>query len=430
MSRAIHAWLQVHLGAHVDLLTGYPFKSAQYTDTPDDIMLLRGDNVAQGSLRWERAKRWPIGQTAEFEKYRLRAGDVILAMDRPWIPAGLKYAWIKRADRPSLLVQRVARMRGTNGLSTDYLRYLIGSPQFTDHVMSIITGVNVPHISARDIKAFRFRLPPVENQRRIAAILSAYDDLIGNNTRRIAILEEMARRLYEEWFVHFRFPGHEGVKIVESEIGAVPEGWTVKTVQDAFEILGGGTPSKQVDEYWQGGDISWYTPTDLTKSGDIFMDRSGMQITELGLKKSSARLFPPFSVMMTSRATLGVIAINTTEASTNQGFITCLPNDEVPLYTLYHWLKANVEQFISLGTGATFKEITKGVFKTVQLAVPTSEIVQEFESKVGPMMGLVLRLQRKNMNLRAQRDLLLPKLISGGIDVSEIGGPIAEVAAE
>jgi len=315
-------------------------------------------------------------------------------------------------------------------LSPHYLFQAIRNPEFQESIRNFASGSAQPQIPIRDLKHIPFTAPPLPAQRRIAAILSAYDDLIENNTRRIAILEEIARRLYEEWFIHFRFPDHEGVRMIESEIGSVPEGWEVRTVEDAFEILGGGTPSKKVDEYWQGGDISWYTPTDLTKSGDIFMDRSGMQITELGLKKSSARLFPPFSVMMTSRATLGVIAINTTEASTNQGFITCLPNDEVPLYTLYHWLKANVEQFISLGTGATFKEITKGVFKTIQLAVPTSATVQEFESKVGPFMELVLRLQRKNTNLRAQRDLLLPKLISGEIDVSEIGKPMVEAAAE
>ncbi len=161
----------------------------------------------------------------------------------------------------------------------------------------------------------------------------------------------------------------------------------------------------------------------------MFMERSSNQISELGLKKSSARLFPPFSVMMTSRATLGVISINTTEACTNQGFITCIPNERFPLYTLYYWLKENIEYFISLGTGATFKEITKGIFKTIELVVPAQGIVTLFEDTMKQFALQVLNLQRKNTTLRRTRDLLLPRLISGEKDVSELDIAVAEEAA-
>ena len=266
-------------------------------------------------------------------------------------------------------------------------------------------------------------LPSVDLQVQIAAILSTYDDLIENNTRRIEILEEMARRLYEEWFVHFRFPGHEAVSFKDSELGRIPEGWEVKSVAESFQMLGGGTPSKKVPEYWEGGEINWFSPTDLTKSSSAFMEESSNKITELGLKKSSAKLFPENSVMMTSRATIGVVAINTQPATTNQGFITCLPNDEFPLNLMYHWLKYNVDTFISLGTGATFKEISKGTFKEIQLAVPPLDVSRAYEEAVRSMMRQVLLLQRKNTNLRAQRDLLLPKLVSGEINVSDIPMP-------
>jgi len=262
--------------------------------------------------------------------------------------------------------------------------------------------------------------PPLPIQRKIASILSAYDDLIENNLRRIKILEEMAQNLYREWFVKFRFPGHEKVRFVDSELGKIPEGWEIDKVGNTFTILGGGTPSKKIPAYWKHGTINWYTPSDLTGCNLMFMDRSGTKITELGLKKSSAKLFPPYSVMMTSRATLGVLAINTTEACTNQGFITCIPNQRVPLYFMYHWLKENVDYFISLGTGATFKEITKGLFKTVELAIPDQNIVYCFEDKVQPIVQNILNLQRKNNILRQTRDLLLPKLISGELDVSEL----------
>ena len=270
--------------------------------------------------------------------------------------------------------------------------------------------------------------PPLPAQRKIAAILSAYDDLIENNLRRIKILEEMAQNLYREWFVKFRFPGYKHARFVDSPLGQIPEGWELCTVENTFAIMGGGTPSKAVPEYWDEKIINWYSPTDLTATDSMFMERSGNQISELGLKKSSARLFPPFSVMMTSRATLGVISINTTEACTNQGFITCVPNERFPLYTLYYWLKENVEYFISLGTGATFKEITKGVFKTIELVVPVQAIVTQFEDTVQQFAFQILSLQRRNTTLHRTRDLLLPRLISGEVDVSELDIAVPEEA--
>jgi type I restriction enzyme S subunit len=310
-----------------------------------------------------------------------------------------------------------------------FYAYIFRSPLIRKTLSARGSGTNINNLNQRILNDIRVPLPQLPTQQKITVILSAYDDLIENNTRRIRILEEMAQMVYREWFVNFCFPGHESVQIVESELGPVPEGWKVKTVEETFEISGGGTPSTKVPEYWESGTINWYSPVDLTASGTMFMDCSGNQINELGLKKSSAKIFPPYSVMMTSRATLGVISINTTDACTNQGFITCIPNERFPLYTLYHWLKENVETFISLGTGSTFKEITKGVFKTIQLVVPPPDVVSQFEKTMQPLALQILNLQRKNANLRRTRDLLLPKLISGELDVSELDIRIPEAEA-
>jgi type I restriction enzyme S subunit len=309
----------------------------------------------------------------------------------------------------------------------DFIYYLLRIKRAT--LKSIAGGAATPIVNKSTFSATEVCVPPLRIQRKIAAILSAYDDLIENNLRRIQILEEMAQALYREWFVKFRFPGHEKVRMVDSPLGKIPEGWEVKHVWEAFEIRGGGTPSKKVPEYWEGGGINWYVPTDLTAARSMFMIESASKITELGLRKSSARLFPAFSVMMTSRATVGVISINTTEACTNQGFITCIPNDRFPLYTLYQWLKENVSTFISLGTGATFKEITKGVFKTIEVLVPPQFLVTAFEGAVAAVGEHILNLHRKNTNLRHTRDLLLPKLISGQLDVSELDIAVDGTAA-
>ena len=196
-------WRTVRLGDVTDLLTGYPFTSEAYTEDSSAPRLLRGDNVAQGVLRWDGVKRWPKYATHDFEQYWLIEGDVILAMDRPWIEAGLKYAAVRRSDLPALLVQRVARLRGTDALDTNFLKYVIGSRAFTEHVLAVQTGTAVPHISGGQIRSFEFRLPPIREQRAIAHILGTLDDKIDLNRRMNETLEAMARAIFKSWFVDF-----------------------------------------------------------------------------------------------------------------------------------------------------------------------------------------------------------------------------------
>ncbi len=144
----------VKLGDYVEIVTGNPFKSSGYVDASSGIRLLRGDNIAQGRIRWEDAKYWPVGDARTYANYQLRAGDVILAMDRPWIEAGLKCAELRDDDIPSLLVQRVARLRATSALDQRYLSYLVGSPRFTAYILGVQTGTAVPHISSKQIQEF------------------------------------------------------------------------------------------------------------------------------------------------------------------------------------------------------------------------------------------------------------------------------------
>lgn len=276
-------------------------------------------------------------------------------------------------------------------------------------------GTNINNLNQDILNALEVPLPPLWVQRRIASMLSAYDELIENSQRRIKILESMASVLYREWFVNVRFPG--SAPRVPAALGKIPQGWEVKTVADAFVISGGGTPSRKVGEFWEGGTVQWYSPSDLTRAGTMFMDDSGDHITEHGLARSSARIFPARSVMLTSRATIGAIAINTRPACTNQGFITCLPNERVPLYFLFHWLTENVPTFQRMASGATFKEISRGVFKTIEFIQPPGGLVRRFEEAVVPMAEQILTLQRQIQNLRRTRDLLLPRLLSGQIDV-------------
>lgn len=405
---------------------GYAFKSEFFSDSGNYVVVTPGNFYDEGGFKKKGDKeKFYTGVVPE--SFVLNKGDLIVAMTEQ-AEGLLGSSAIIPESNYYLHNQRLGLVvdLDEDRLDKKFLYYLFNLRDVRDQIRATATGAKIRHTAPDRILNVRFKYLPISNQRRIAAILSAYDDLIENNTRRIRILEEMARRIYEEWFVRFRFPGHENVRMVESELGLIPEGWEVSKVADTFDILGGGTPSTTVEEYWYNGSINWYSPTDLTRNGLVFIDESKDKITPLGLAKSSARMFPAFSVMMTSRATLGVIAINTTEACTNQGFITCIPNERFPLYVLLHWLKQNVELFVSLATGATFKEITKGNFKQVSLLVPPVVLTNVFQNLVEPIMQQLLNLQRKNTNLRRTRNMLLPKLISGEIDVSNFPEPVSD----
>jgi len=284
----------------------------------------------------------------------------------------------------------------------------------------------VPGLNREVALRQQVKIPPIPTQRKIAAILSAYDDLIENNLRRIKILEEMAQNLYREWLVNFRFPGHEKVRMVDSPLGKIPEGWEGKLVGEVIETLGGGTPSTKELSYWTSGSINWYSPSDLTAAGSMFISESSKKITQLGFDKSSAKLFPSYSLMMTSRATIGVISINTEKACTNQGFITCIPNDRLSVFHLYFWVKENSEKIMGVASGATFKEISRGEFREFPIIVPPVSIENTFTKLVEPMCKFIENLIKKNYTLRQTHDLLLPKLISGQLDVSELDIAIPE----
>ncbi|MFC2019308.1 restriction endonuclease subunit S [Chloroflexota bacterium] len=352
---------------------------------------------------------------------RFCSGDVLIARITPCLENG-KIAQYKSPNKDAFGSTEFIVFREKPGVSyqpyiyylalTDIIRKpaeksMFGASGRQRADLSLIKNIEVPDIS----------LP---TQRKIAAILSAYDDLIENNLRRIKILEEMAQSIYNEWFVKFRFPGHEKVSMVVSPLGRMPSEWEIKPIGNAVQILGGGTPSTKNPEYWDSGNIVWFTPSDLTSTAQMFISDSVKKITIEGLQESSAKLFPAYSVMMTSRATIGVVAINTIGACTNQGFIICIPNEEVPASILYYWILNSKERIVNLASGATFKEISRGEFREFPIIIANHDIVILFDQAMTPIFKEIECLLLQNRNLRYTCDLLLPKLVSGEIDVSNL----------
>lgn len=194
LSRSGAGYTATTLGAEVDLLPGYAFPSGGYTDASDAVRLLRGDNIMQGYFRWEDAKGWPTDDCESYSRFALQEGDVVIAMDRPWVKAGLKRARICAHDLPSLLVQRTSRLRTLGRMRMDFLSHLTASQAFSRHLLEVQTGIGVPHISGKQIESFKFMLPPPSDQESIANTLN---ELLSNVQRLEDIYEEKYTALDE-----------------------------------------------------------------------------------------------------------------------------------------------------------------------------------------------------------------------------------------
>ena len=346
-------------------------------------------------------------------------GDILIAKD-----GATALDTVCEIKRPIdvVLLSSVAIIRpNQEKVTSTYLKYYLESPNTRSYMKgAFISGAAIPRVVLKDFKRVTIVLPPLPTQHKITHILSAYDDLIENNQRRIKILEEIAQNIYREWFVKFRFPGYEKAKMIDSSLGMIPEGWDVKPIGEVIQTLGGGTPSTKVPEYWTEGNVTWFTPSDLTQANSMFIFNSAKRITDKGLNGSSAKLFPPYCVMMTSRATIGVVAMNTKESCTNQGFIVCLPNKVIPSSMVYYWILENKERIDNLASGATYKEISRGEFRELLIIVPVPQITDLFQQIITPIFSEIGNILKRNNNLRTTRDMLLPKLISGEIDISDL----------
>lgn len=300
-------------------------------------------------------------------------------------------------------------------LSPLFIRYYLAKQEIIEWLDSNAVGATMKNLSTGILEKLPVYYPPLPIQEKIAWILAVYDDLIENNLKRIKLLEEMAQITYEEWFVRMRFPGHESVSI---NLGTgLPEGWKRKENGDCCEVSGGGTPSREIPEYWESGTVKWFSPTDLSKANSLCLLDSSDKITELGFKKSSARLMGKHTFMMTSRATIGLFGLIDAEYTTNQGFINVTPLKPHHKYYLLFNFKNRVDEFIAHASGATFPEISKSNFKRLKITWPSEDALSIFHEYCSPIIGEMMNLTKQNQRLREARDILLPRLMTGVIDV-------------
>lgn len=252
-------------------------------------------------------------------------------------------------------------------------------------------------------------------QRRIADILSSYDELIENCQRRIRLLETMARALYREWFVHFRFPGHEKHPRVASALGDIPQGWEVKKLGELFKTVLGGTPSREKPEFWEGGTIPWINSG---KVNELRITTPSELITELALSRSAAKLMPMgTTVLAITGATLGQVSYLEIETTANQSVIGISDPSGLCSEWIYLTVTNRIDGIVNHASGGAQQHINKEVVNDVLVAPPPVLLAKEFKRLVAPMFREVATLLFKAQNLRCTRDLLLPRLLSGQIEI-------------
>lgn len=333
--------------------------------------------------------------------------DILLSNIRPYF----KKIWL--STRTGGCSNDVLVVKAKKGYLPTFLYYVLSDNNFFNYDTTTSKGTKMPRGTPNAIMKYLVPNYPIEKQRRIAYILSTYDSLIELNTKRIKTLEQMAENLYKEWFVRFRFPGHEKA---EFENG-IPKGWEIKRIGEIGKVVGGGTPSTEQSEYWNG-DIPWLTPADMKSFDDIYISSGSTFITEEGLKKSSATMLPKDTVLLSSRAPIGYVGIAKNPICTNQGFknVICNPTNILP-EVLFYFFKKNKDLLECYASGSTFLEVSSGRLKKIKLIVPPLNIQQIFVDTISPWIKQTDALSEINNNLIKQRDLLLPRLMSGKLEV-------------
>ena len=378
---------------------------------------VKSKELLDGSIDNTEEKISDLGLEKSSAKY-LPANTVLVAMYGANVG---QLGWLRK---PATVNQAICGLVVNNQVAD--FRYVFYALLATRRELVVkAQGAAQQNLNQDAIKNFKIPAPSLDEQQRIASILSAYDDLIENNIRRIAILEEMARRIYEEWFVHFRFPGHEDVRMVESELGSIPDGWKMSSLSQQTEYINRGLAPKYDDEA-EGRVIN----QKCIRDGHLNMEPARRQSKPIPPEKRV--LFGDVLINSTGVGTLGRVAqvyeaLDNCTVDTHVSIVRPIQGLDQDFFGLA--LLRLSSHFEQQGVGATGQtELSRGRIGETVMVVPPQKLQQDFGAMVRPIRQLAVALGKKNANLRTQRDLLLPKLISGEIDVSNLPEPEALAA--
>ena len=323
----------------------------------------------------------------------------------------------KYNNEPCILGKSACYINVIKEVDKEFIYYVLTSANFKRNITNEATGTTIKNVSLKQMREYKFNIPcNIADQRRIASILSSLDRKIELNNKINADLEEMAQAIFKNWFVDFE-PFKDG-KFVDSELGKIPEGWKVGRLDEIADVVGGSTPSKAKPEYYTQKGIAWLTPKDLSNHPAVYTSRGEIDITEEGYNSTSTKLMPKGTILFTSRAPIGYISIAQNDICTNQGFKSLVPKKAGTCF-LYCFLKYVTPVIENKSTGSTFKEASGSLMKSLQVIMSEQKVFEDFETIVSPLFARIESLEKENSRLSLLRDTLLPRLMSGELEVPE-----------
>jgi type I restriction enzyme S subunit len=398
-------WQVISAAAYCESVRDGTHDSPKFTDT--GYPLITSKNIKQGQLELASAN---LISEADFSDINRRSKvdkwDVLFSMI-----GTVGEVCLVREDDPSFAIKNIGLFKCGDELKGLWLYYWFTNPTTRAALRQENRGASQQFIPLGALRELQIRVPPCQSlQRRIISILSSYDDLIENNRRRMALLEDSARQLYREWFVRLRFPGHEHTPVVDG----VPQGWERRTAFEAMQVLSGGTPKTSISDYWDG-ETPFFTPKDAVDG--IWVSSCERSLTELGIKNCNSKLYPRETVFITARGTVGKLNMAQTPMAMSQSCYALVAKDHLSQRFIYSAMKEGVEALRQQAVGAVFDAIVVDTFKRIHLTVPTAAVLRMFDEAVEPVFAQVENLASQNQKLRQARDLLLPRLMNGELAV-------------
>ncbi|MGB8029560.1 MAG: restriction endonuclease subunit S [Terracidiphilus sp.] len=392
-----------------------------------------GELFAYPRLRSVEMKRVELTES-ESERFSVHEGDLLFARRSLVAEGAGKCCIVLEVNEPTTFESSLIRARVDNTkANSGFLFYLFSSPLGAYHLDTILRHVAVAGITGRDLMGLHIKVPDPDTQEEIARVLAVLDDKIELNRKMNETLEAMARALFKSWFVDFdpvrakvdcrdtRLPDSMSAllpdSLVESTLGEIPTGWTVEPIGNLTEVIGGTTPSTKEEEFWTPETHAWVTPKDLSNLRSPVLLGTERRISDKGLAQIGSGLLPVGTVLLSSRAPIGYLAVAEVPVAINQGFIAMKARKGVSSLFLLYWAEVAQELIKSHANGSTFLEISKSNFRQIEVVRPASAIMAKFDGYVRPWYERIVMNERESASLTATRDALLPKLISGEIRV-------------
>ncbi|ACD94363.1 restriction endonuclease subunit S [Trichlorobacter lovleyi] len=351
--------------------------------------------------------------------------DVIISM----IGAYCGFCFIESNSDIDYAIKNVGLFKTGNEINAKWLYYYLNSSVGKAHLDAAKSGSTQPYIALGALRELPILTPKDEiTKKKIVNVLDSIDKKIRNNNRINAELEAMAKTLYDYWFVQFDFPDATG-KPYKSSGGKmvynttlkreIPVGWNDGTLDDLGQIVGGSTPSTKKESNFTASGTPWITPNDLSDNqGYKFITRGAQDVSDSGIKDASLKKYPAGTVLLSSRAPIGYMAIAREELTTNQGFKSFIPTNDYSSAFIYYTLKNSLKTIVQHASGSTFKEVSGAVLKTVKICLPASGVVEQFTNAVAPTFKRQDLLEQENQHLTQLRDWLLPMLMNGQVTVA------------